>query len=86
MKRETEKKRIIDHIVLNVSNMASFMYSQYFGTPESLPKREKPYTTKEAISHLEQHARKQLEADLIDLETLYDDIDGNDELIDDLPE
>jgi len=70
------REQKINHIVLNVPNMAKIMYVQYFGKPEG---------DRFTIDQLRDHARQYLEKDLCDLDILYDDIQFNDELIDPLP-
>lgn len=62
----------IDHIVLNVPNMAKFMYGMYFGEPVGMQM---------TIDNLRQFAKNNLEKmSDSDLEVLYEDIDGNEEL------
>ena len=72
------RHQMIDHIVLNVPNMAKFMYGTYFGEPVGM---------KMTIENLRKFAKDYLEK-LSDweLEVLYDDISGNDELTTPLPE
>lgn len=70
------RKQKIDHIVLNVPNMAKISYKMYFGKPEG---------DRFTIEQLQAHARRQLETDFMDIDVLYSDVEGNEELIDPLP-
>lgn len=70
------REQKIEHIVLNVPNMAKISYKMYFGKPDG---------ERFTIEQLQDHARRQLESDFLDLDVLYGDAEGNDELIDPLP-
>lgn len=83
---EMSRKDKIRHIVLNVPNMSKFTFKMYFGNPfkedEEVPSFKTP---DEYLEFLKQHAKRYLETDLTDLDILYDDIEGNDELTIPLP-
>jgi len=77
------KQQKIEHLVLNVPNMAVISYKNYFGVPKNLSATD---SYEQRIAALREHARQYLVADLIDLDVLYDDAEGNDELTDPLLE
>ena len=70
---------MIDRLVRNVPNMPKFSFIQYFGYPGKGP---------HTVENLQAIARSRLEtktdegAFLLDISTIYDDAEGNDELTD----
>lgn len=73
------RQEMVDKLVRNIPNMAKISFTMYFGHPGKGP---------HTIEDLQKFAREKLETQvgdgeyLLDLEIIYDDAEGNGELID----
>lgn len=74
----TDEQQKIDRLVRNVPNMSRWSFRSYFGNPGAGP---------HTISSLQAFAREKMGIEtepgvkLLNIDCIYDDADGNDELL-----
>jgi hypothetical protein len=75
------REQMIDHIVASAPILSKLTFQQTFG-PVVFPPSDKSRTMSKTMEVVCQHIRQHLESDFHNLDILYDDLDGNDELVD----